>query len=435
MVLSYGIFFFYIIIFIDSWVIFSKISGITLTWQKLLFLGLVFTLANLVFDQFVLIDQLFFIVISFIFAPQKKISEHIFNGLFAIIVVELLIRIIGSLFLSAVLGFSVDQINQNLLLLELCHLLVLPAFYLFNYIFAIDLSLIRFISEDKLKKWVFGMNLAMSFYYIFVHFLVNRQSDVLGMYVRYRSILIFIYLTILIGVIVKLDRFAKDQLSQKLALAQDERIGYLETYNQQIEHLYRDIRTVKHDSENILISLKDSIDRGDLTEITKVYQTVVQESASSMKQVGFDVSLLENIQDLVVRSLINSKLLEAQHEGIDLYVEIPDVMDHIPIKLLDLVVLFTVLIDQAISSAKGSRRAFLSVTYFKQDGKQLFIIENSTRQKRIDIAKHFSYHQVAQETPEQKSLTRFLAILDSYPKVTFSTKSDHYRLRQMLEMR
>ena len=88
---------------------------------------------------------------------------------------------------------------------------------------------------------------------------------------------------------------------------------------------------------------------------------------------------------------------------------------------------FTGLVDNAIETAKGSRRPFLSIAYFKQDGKQFFIIENSTKTNRINMARLFNV--------QQKSLSRFFTILNGHPQITFSTKSDHYRLRQLLEMR
>lgn len=196
------------------------------------------------------------------------------------------------------------------------------------------------------------------FLLLFRPFLVTVQSGFLALYFQYRSILVFIYLAIFIWVIVKLDRFAKDQLSQKLTQAQNERIAYLENYNQSIEQLYREIRTVKHDSENILISLKDSIDSGDIDLITRVYDTVIQQSATSMMRTNYEISSLDNIKEAVIRSIMNSKLLEAQYLGIELYIEIPDVIDHLPIKLIDLIVLFTGLVDNAIETAKGSRRPF-----------------------------------------------------------------------------
>ena len=143
--LTHSMFFFYVTIFIDSWVIFSKSSGIKLSWKRLCLTGLMFIIANMMFDNLILIDQFFFIIVSLLFAPQKKLSEHIFNGFFAIMIVELLFRVIGSFFLPVVIGFTISQINNDLRLLELCYLCVLPMFYLFSYIFSIDLSLLRFI--------------------------------------------------------------------------------------------------------------------------------------------------------------------------------------------------------------------------------------------------------------------------------------------------
>ncbi|HEL0603400.1 TPA: histidine kinase [Streptococcus equi subsp. zooepidemicus] len=430
-----GMSFFYALIFVNSWVIFSTFSGIKLAVRSLLLVGACFVVANLLLDHVLLVDQLVFVAVSVGFAPHKKASEHLFNGLFAIMIVELLFRIIGSFLLPAVLGYSIHQINNDIGLLMVCHALVLPAFYLFSYIFSVDLTLIKFISEDKLKKWVFWMNAALLFYYVMVHCMINIQGDFFKIYFRYRSVMIFLYLMLLIWVIVKLDRFAKDQLSQRLALAQKERVAYLEKHNQYIERLCREIRAIKHDSENILISLKDSIDSGDIAAISKVYQTVIQESASSIRQLTPELSALDNVQDSVIRSLLHAKLLEAKLQGIAVYIDIPEMLASSSVRLLDVIVLFKVVIDNAILSAKGSSRPFLSIAYFNQDGKRFFIIENSTRLKRVDIAKQFDASRLELGSHANKRLLQFSAVLERYPHITFSTKSDHYRLRQLLEMR
>ncbi|KGE61177.1 putative histidine kinase [Streptococcus pyogenes MGAS2111] len=43
--------------------------------------------------------------------------------------------------------------------------------------------------------------------------------------------------------------------------------------------------------ENILISLKDSIDSGDIDLITRVYDTVIQQSATSMMRTNYEYLL------------------------------------------------------------------------------------------------------------------------------------------------
>lgn len=125
-----GMSFFYALIFVNSWVIFSTFSGIKLAVRSLLLVGACFVVANLLLDHVLLVDQLVFVAVSVGFAPHKKASEHLFNGLFAIMIVELLFRIIGSFLLPAVLGYSIHQINNDIGLLMVCHALVLPAFYL-----------------------------------------------------------------------------------------------------------------------------------------------------------------------------------------------------------------------------------------------------------------------------------------------------------------
>ncbi|HHJ7361652.1 TPA: histidine kinase, partial [Streptococcus pyogenes] len=120
MMVIYSMALFYATIFINSWVIFAKVSAIKLSWKRVSIIGISFVIANMIFDKVILIDQLFFIIVSLLSAPKKKLFEHMFNGFFTILIVELLFRVIGSFFLPAVLGFSIGQINNNLKLLELC---------------------------------------------------------------------------------------------------------------------------------------------------------------------------------------------------------------------------------------------------------------------------------------------------------------------------
>ncbi|WP_205015340.1 histidine kinase [Streptococcus porcinus] len=422
------------IVFMADWFIFQKCTSISLSLYKISGLFIIFLILNFLTASFIMVDPILLVLVSYFVHPSKRWSEHIFYGFFSVMLVEVVFRAISGIILPIVTGLTGDKIVSNFTLLEFSYLLILPVANLFNFMFGFNFNLIRFISHNKLKTWLIGMNFAMVAYYLIIHFFAHFATAYQTYFLNYRTLFIFIYLVIMMTVVIKLDRFAKDQLKAEIRQAERERVLYLENYNNHIEQLYRDIRTIKHDSENIMISLKDSIDRGNLADISYVYRNIVRESGKAMEVLGPDFNSLGNIKEAVIKSLINAKLLEAKQQEIDVYLEIPDTISENYIEILDLVPLLSKLFDHAIMTAKGSRRPFISVAYFYQGKKQFFIIENSTKVKRVDISQLFDDNRRKSESEMSESSVYIFDILADYPKAVFSSKSDHYRLRQCLEM-
>lgn len=343
-------------------------------------------------------------------------------------------RLIAGLLLPSLFGYSYDSIRSSFELLDVVYLLLLPATQLLLYMFSIDLSLFKLMTSVPLKRRLYFTNSVMIGYYLLFHVLMLMDISVIDYLQKYRMLLIMIYMLFMTWIFLTLNRFAKDKLQEKLHLAHSERIENLKRYNNYIEMLYQQIRTVKHDSENIMISLKDSVDNGDLDTITYVYNNVVRASGNAIVNVGENFGSLDNIKESVIRSLINSKLIEEQQQGIRVYIEIPDDIEENSLKLMDLISVITYLLDNAIETAKGSQNPFLSIAYFCENQKQYFIIENSTKVKRINLMSLFDKYYIEKGECLSLKAKQFNDILEENPQLIFSTKSDYFRMRQMLEM-
>ncbi|MEK5289798.1 histidine kinase [Streptococcus parauberis] len=425
----------YSLIFFDVWFFFSIVSGISKSWWELALTYIMFLVLNVTFNNSILFNQLFFIALSYFCGKDKKWSHHIFYGLFSIILCEIIFRLMALLVMPILFSITLSEINAQLWIKVVVYLAILPVFSLVSYLFNVDITLIKHINNERFSKFVVGMNLIMFSYLIIVNFIPKELGILPEVFQTYRTHITLVYMIVLIWFIMQLDRFAKQQLHQRLKLAQQERINNLENYNNYIEGLYQEIRTIKHDSENILISLKDSIDKGSKEEIERVYHTVVQQSARQFLDLSSGYQDLENIEEGVVRSLLNAKIYEAHHLGMEVYLEIPDKINSYHIKLLDLVVLISILLDNAIETAKGSLRPFISIATFEEGDQQFLIIENASKNKIVDMSKLYNTSESTDMESYQKSLSRFVAILNDYPASTFSTRSNHYRFRQILEMR
>lgn len=423
-----------VIVFLDYYVIFSKVSGIKLTLWRMLSIFSIFTICHGFVHRSNLFDPLLFLGVSFLFDRDRKWSEHLFNSFFTTLLIEMMYRLIAGLLLPSLFGYSYDIIRTSFGFLSVVYIILLPAIYLLLYMFSIDLSLFKLMTSVPLKRRLYFTNLVMVGYYLLFHVLMLMDISVIDYLQKYRMLLIMIYMLFMTWIFLTLNRFAKDKLQEKLHLAHSERIENLKRYNNYIEMLYQQIRTVKHDSENIMISLKDSVDNGDLDTITYVYNNVVRASGNAIVNVGENFGSLDNIKESVIRSLINSKLIEAQQQGIRVYIEIPDDIEENSLKLMDLISVITYLLDNAIETAKGSQTPFLSIAYFCENQKQYFIIENSTKVKRINLMSLFDKYYIEKGECLSLKAKQFNDILEENPQLIFSTKSDYFRMRQMLEM-
>ena len=96
----------------------------------------------------------------------------------------------------------------------------------------------------------------------------------------------------------------------------------LEKYSEQVESLYETLRGFRHDYTNVLISLSEAIQMRDIDQIKMIYDTVLKDSASDLKQQKFDLAKLTHVTNMPLKSLLSSKLAEAFDKGIHCHVEV-----------------------------------------------------------------------------------------------------------------
>ncbi|WP_245871537.1 GHKL domain-containing protein [Streptococcus penaeicida] len=135
-----------------------------------------------------------------------------------------------------------------------------------------------------------------------------------------------------------------------------------------------------------------------------------------------------------VKSFLAAKLFEAQNQGIEVAVEIPDVISEIKMNLLDFIILLSIFFDNAIEEAKESHEKKISVVFFTEDKQLNFYIENSTRDVQININQIFQEGFSSKGSNRGIGLSNVLKILDDYPFCSLTTKSANYKLSQKLSI-
>lgn len=76
------------------------------------------------------------------------------------------------------------------------------------------------------------------------------------------------------------------------------------------------------------------------------------------------MDLLTNLEVATVKSFLAAKLFEAQNQGVEVRVEIPEVIHDIPIKILDFIIISSIFCDNAIESALETNEKKVNLALF-----------------------------------------------------------------------
>ncbi len=76
----------------------------------------------------------------------------------------------------------------------------------------------------------------------------------------------------------------------------------------------------------------------------------------------------------------------------------------------------------------------IAMSYFTLNHKQIFIIENSIVEERIDASRLFGYGASSKGEDRGLGLYNVMKVIDSYPNASISTNSEQHTFRQGLEI-
>ena len=106
----------------------------------------------------------------------------------------------------------------------------------------------------------------------------------------------------------------------------------------------------------------------DIDQIKMIYDTVLKDSASDLRQQKFDLAKLTHVTNMPLKSLLSSKLAEAFDKGIHCHVEVEEGVFFTDMRVLDLITITSILCDNAIEAAVLSETPKLSIAIFKMEG-------------------------------------------------------------------
>ena len=192
---------------------------------------------------------------------------------------------------------------------------------------------------------------------------------------------------------VKLNNYYKEQEYEKL-----------KEYTNTIEQLVEEIRNFKHDYRNILYSLEDYIEDGNMAELKKYYEEEIL--LESKKILGNDKNLylLKNIKITPLKSLLSCKLINAKYNGIKVDIEVLDEINAINISNIDICRIMGILLDNAIEASVECEDKHMSFIAIKDEDKVIFIIKNTFKKQKNTIPINDIYKKGISSKGENRGL-------------------------------
>lgn len=363
---------------------------------------------------------------------RSKVSLLLFYSLFPIGFWDVIKNFLGYFIISKIpIFYRLYETNLGTMIFSLlAEIIVLFLISLFRYNF----SHLKIKNLDRKTRFILiTADILMLAYFILPPYINYSDKVSWDRMLDYKELLTAVYFLLFICFVNLLDRKLLQELQEKVVLQKDIQLQNLSNYSQQVEGLYQEIRGFRHDYANILSSLKIGIDQKDINLVSQVYDSVLKNSGEKLKGKRFDVAHLRNINDLALKSLLLSKLSEAQNLSIPVSLEISEQFSIKNMEQIDFLTITSILLDNAIESAAegGIAICFLEDTEWN---KLVMIVKNSTLEREIELRDIFKRDNSSKGVGRGIGLANVRRILKSYPNVCLKTTSKNYVFTQILEI-
>ena len=224
--------------------------------------------------------------------------------------------------------------------------------------------------------------------------------------------------------------------SEKIILSQEQlkQFENLKEYTENLEELYNNIRSFKHDYINILTSISTYLDEKRYDDLKNYFETEILATKKILNHNADTLNRLMHIKQLEIKSLLSYKMLFAIEKGIQIHIDIPNDIESINMKSIDLLRILGIYLDNAIEATTNTKQPQLNLRLANMDTYTVIIIENSFVQQGIPIGKLIQKGVTTKGSGHGIGLYNANEILKHYPNVLHETYIEKNMFCQHLQI-
>ena len=161
----------------------------------------------------------------------------------------------------------------------------------------------------------------------------------------------------------------------------------LQEYMMQIEELYQNLRTFRHDYANIMVSMSGYIEKNDMEGLRKYYGKQIFPMNNLLDKEKDAVAKLHNLNIIELKSIISVKINYALEMNIDVNLEITEKINRINMESIDLVRIIGILLDNATEACQECKNPSITLSIIKMENDITFIVKNTYVKQNLDYSK------------------------------------------------
>ena len=203
-----------------------------------------------------------------------------------------------------------------------------------------------------------------------------------------------------------------------------EKVEYLENlneYTRNLEMVYNNLRSFRHDYINIMASLSAYIDEKKYEELETFFYEHILPMQKNLTQKNSSLDKLFRISLLELKSILYTKLLLAVNQDIEVNIDIPDEIDSIHMDPVDLTRMLGIYLDNAIEACLETEHPVLNFHLGKTDRDIVFIISNTFIDKGLSIAQMYKKDITTKGEGHGIGLHNVSEILNRYDNISHET--------------
>lgn len=208
----------------------------------------------------------------------------------------------------------------------------------------------------------------------------------------------------------------------------------MQDYTTRMESFYDEIRIFRHDYRNILATMQDYIDHGNIEELQKYFHDRILADTTILSDDGFFLGKLHLIENHAVKSLLYTKLITILNHNLSLTLELTERVSDIPIDSLLLCRVLGILLDNAIEASLASKDRRIQLAIVCTEHATTFIVANSTPPLQVPVAQLCTQGYSTKGKHKGIGLYAVRKMLDPIPNVSLCTEYQDNTFRQTLEI-
>lgn len=226
---------------------------------------------------------------------------------------------------------------------------------------------------------------------------------------------------------------SRAELKSKIAQREEESKRNLLEYTSQIENMYEELRSFKHDYSNMLLTMSGFIDSGDIEGLRSYYQKSILPTNEKINKGNYHLHKLSRIQDPAIKGMLSAKFINAINQGVDFFVDIMEDIPDISMKVLDLTRVLGIYIDNAVEAALETKDKEVKFNVVRDSNAVVIVIANSYINKGISIKDAEKYAVSTKGEGRGIGLSNVVKILSEYPNVNKITEmKDKYFVQTLV---